>query len=195
MVTTENFLLPKSHTLVSSYTITLCHIRPSKSSILHAWFEIGKTLSLVTTENLLLPTSHTLVSAYPRGNQLQCCTLSTVSVTIILAFFLSDNLHRSTFKFHFLFSALLFINFNFSARFVPSSSEESSEESSEDSDMFPPHKHELRVFVPLLLPGPPLLIVLISLWWKARVRIIVFGTSASLLLFISTNFLRRVSLQ
>jgi hypothetical protein len=154
----------------------------------------GKTLSLVTTENLLLPTSHTLLSTYPRGNQLQCCTFSTVSVTIILAFFLSDNLHRSTFKFHFLFSAFPFINFNFSARFVPSSSEESSEESSDGSEMLPPHKHELRVFVPLLPPGP-LLIVLISLWWKACVRIIVFGTSSSLLLLISTNFLHVVSLQ
>jgi hypothetical protein len=37
--------------------------------------------------------------------------------------------------------------------------------------------------------------VLISLWWKACVRIIVFGTSSSLLLLISTNFLRVVSLQ
>jgi hypothetical protein len=60
--------------------------------------------------------------------------------------------------------------------------------------MFPPHKHELRVFVPLLLPGQ-LLIVLISLWWKAHVRIIVSGTSSFLLLLISTNFLRVVSLQ
>jgi hypothetical protein len=157
-------------------------------------FDIGKTLSMVMTENLLLPTSHTLVSSYPRVNQLQCCISFTVLVTIILAFFLLDNLHRSTFKFRFLFWAFSFINFSFSARLVPSSSEESSEESSEDSDMFPPHKHELRVFVPLLLPGP-LCIVLISLWWKACVRIIVFGTSSSLLLLISTNFLRVVSLQ
>jgi hypothetical protein len=38
--------------------------------------------------------------------------------------------------------------------------------------------------------------VLISLWWKARVRIIALGTSSSLLLvLISTNLLRLVSLQ
>jgi hypothetical protein len=107
-----------------------------------------------------------------------------------LSFFLLDNLHRSTFNFRFLFWAFSFIHFNFSARLVPSSSEESPY----DSDMFPPHEHELRVFVPR---RPPclLLIVLISLWWKARVRIIVFGTRSSLSLLISTHFLHVVSLQ
>jgi hypothetical protein len=122
-------------------------------------FEIGKTMSMVTTGNFLLPKSYTFVSSYPRDSQLQCCISFTVLVTIILALFMSDNLRRSSFKFRFLFLAFSFINFNFSARLVPSSSKESSEE----SDMFPPHKHELRVFVPLLLPGQ-LLIVLISLW-------------------------------